>query len=113
MFLNTCLRKQISLVQTLEPPYDVTRRGRVVMVGDTLDYLDIDPQFLSWVKTFQKLGSSQVVIEFMAKNPFEHEDPKFAPVGDYLFSPVDEWLTFESRPRCVAAIDLQRPPTQR
>jgi hypothetical protein len=26
---------------------DVTTRGRVVMVGDTLGHLDIDPKFLS------------------------------------------------------------------
>jgi hypothetical protein len=77
---------------------DVSTRGRVVMVGDTLDHLDIDPQFVSWVKKSQKLRSSQVVIEFMDKNPFEHEDPRFAPVGDYMFTPVDEWLTLESRP---------------
>jgi hypothetical protein len=77
---------------------DVTTRGRVVMVGDTLDHLEIDPQFVSWVKTAEKLGIDQVVVEFMDKNPFEHEDPKFAPVGDYMFIAVDERLTFESRP---------------
>jgi hypothetical protein len=77
---------------------EVTTRGRVVMVGDTLDHLDIDQQFLSWVKTSQKLGRNNVVIEFMDKNPFEHEDPKFAPVGDYMFTRVDESLIFEWRP---------------
>ena len=42
-----------------------TARARVVMLGESYEHLDIDPNFL----------------------------PKYAPVGNYMFSPLDEWVT--------------------
>jgi hypothetical protein len=50
----------------------------------------IDPQFVNWVKAASILARIQIVIEFVDKHPFEHNDPKLAPVGDYLFTPVDQ-----------------------
>jgi hypothetical protein len=67
-------------------------RARVVMLGDTYEHLDIDAQFLSWVKSEKILKNSAVVIEWIGDNPFAHDDPQYAPVGNYMFSPVDEWL---------------------
>ena len=75
-----------------------TTRGRVVMVGDTLDHLEIEEKFVSWVKAAHKLASNQVIIEFLEKNPFANDEPNFAPVGDYMFTSVDGLLIFESRP---------------
>ena len=67
-------------------------KARVVMLGDTYEHLDIDAQFLSWVKTEKILKDTAVVIEWIGDNPFAHSDPQYAPVGNYMFSPVDEWL---------------------
>jgi hypothetical protein len=67
-------------------------KARVVMLGDTYEHLDIDAQFLSWVKSEKILKDTAVVIEWIGDNPFAHNDPQYAPVGNYMFSPVDEWL---------------------
>ena len=67
-----------------------SERARVVMLGDTYEHLDIDPQFVSWVKAERKLEPSSVVVEWLDRNPFAHSNPAYAPVGNYMFSPVDK-----------------------
>ena len=67
-----------------------TAKARVVMLGATYEHLDIDEQFLSWVKAGKVLEVSSIVIEWLGPNPFAHNDPRYAPVGNYMFSPVDE-----------------------
>jgi hypothetical protein len=63
------------------------------MLGDTYEHLDIDPQFLSWVKRDRVLEAAEVVLEWIERNPFAHDDPKYAPVGNYMFSPLDSAVT--------------------
>jgi hypothetical protein len=67
-----------------------TARARVVMLGDTYHHLNLDESFLSWVKEERKLGATSIVLEWLGSNPFSHNDPRYAPVGNYMFSPVDE-----------------------
>jgi hypothetical protein len=67
-------------------------KARVVMLGETYEHLDIDEQFLDWVKRDNVLERTSVVIEWLGSNPLAHDDPRYAPVGNYMFSPVDEWL---------------------
>jgi hypothetical protein len=69
-----------------------TANARVVMLGDTYEHLDIDQAFLRWVKSDKVLASTSVVVQWLGANPFAHDDPKYAPVGDYMFSPADEHL---------------------
>jgi hypothetical protein len=69
-----------------------TARARVVMLGDTYEHLDIDPGFLSWVETERILRPISVVIQWLSENPLAHDDPKYAPVGNYMFTDVDEWV---------------------
>jgi hypothetical protein len=64
-------------------------RGRVVMLGDTGDHLDIDLSFLDWVKRDKVIEPSQVVVEWVGSNPLVHNDPNHAPVGNYMFTQVD------------------------
>jgi len=75
------------------PVPDGTAKARVVMLGDTYAHLDIDEQFLDWVKKEKILETTSVVIEWLEENPFEHNDPQYAPVGNYMFTKVDEWVT--------------------
>jgi hypothetical protein len=70
-----------------------TAPARIVMLGDTYEHLEIDPQFLSWVKRDRVLEAGHVVLEWIEENPFAHEDPKCAPVGNYMFSPLDSAVT--------------------
>lgn len=67
-------------------------KARVVMLGDTYEHLDIDDKFLSWVRKDKVLKRASVVVEWLGPNPFAHDDPGYAPVGNYMFSPVDAWL---------------------
>jgi len=67
-------------------------KARVVMVGDTYKHLDIDKEFVEWVTKERKLEKSSVVVEWIQANPFAENDPKYAPVSNYMFSPADEWL---------------------
>jgi hypothetical protein len=69
-----------------------TAKARVVMLGDTYEHLDIDRQFVEWVERDRVLEASSVVVEWLGANPFAHEDSRYAPVGNYMFCPVDEHL---------------------
>jgi hypothetical protein len=73
-----------------------TARARVVMLGESYEHLDIDPDFLSWVKRDRVLQPSAIVVEWIDHNPYAHNDPKYAPVGNYMFSPLDEWVKREA-----------------
>jgi len=75
------------------PVPEGTAKARIVMLGDSYEHLDIEEQFLIWVKTDKILQESSVVIEWVSSNPFAHSDPQYAPVGNYMFTAVDEWLT--------------------
>ena len=66
-----------------------TARARIVMLGDTYEHLDIDPDFLSWVTTERKLSPNDIVVEWIEANPFAHDDPQYAPVGNYAFLSLD------------------------
>ena len=66
------------------PMPDGTPHARVVMLGDTLSHLDIDPSFREWVIREHLLAEHQVVVEWMAENPLARTDPQYAPVGNYL-----------------------------
>jgi hypothetical protein len=74
------------------PVPEGSANGRVVMLGDTYEHLDIDQGFLKWVLAERVLASSSVVIEWIEENPFEHDDPQYAPVGNYMFTTIDEWV---------------------
>jgi hypothetical protein len=69
-----------------------TAKARVVMLGDGYQHLEIDEQFLAWVKRDRVLEASSVVVELLDSNPFAHTDPRYAPIGNYMFSPADEHL---------------------
>lgn len=70
-----------------------TARARVVMLGDTYEHLDLDEGFLSWVQSEKLLRPDAVVIEWLGENPFAHDDSRYAPVGNYMFTDVDEGLS--------------------
>ena len=71
--------------------------GRVLMLGDTYEHLSIDLDFLKWVQSDNVLRPDCVVIEWVGDNPFAHDDLTSAPVGNYMFTPVDEWTELKAR----------------
>lgn len=70
-----------------------TAKARVVMLGETYEHLNISEQFVTWVTTERVLESTSVVVEWLGANPFAHNDPRYAPVGNYMFTTLDEWVT--------------------
>ena|SRR5205809_952700 len=74
-----------------------TASARVVMLGDSREHLPIDEQFLAWARSPIQLRTTAIVIEWTGSNPLAHHDPNLAPVGNYMFTDVDEFVEFESR----------------
>ena len=71
--------------------------ARVVMLGETYEHSAIGARFVEWVKQDRILESTSIVIEWLNENPFAHNDPKYAPVGNYMFTGVESGLHFVSR----------------
>ena len=71
--------------------------ARVVMLGDTRAHLALESKFLEWVNSTDVLSSSSVLVEWVTRNPFEHNDPALAPVGNYMFTVIDECVEFQTR----------------
>ncbi len=74
-----------------------TALAHVVMLGETYEHLDIDENFLAWVTKDRVLEETHVVIEWMEANPFAHNDPQYAPVGNEMFTALDECVEFVRR----------------
>ena len=75
-----------------------TAKARVVMLGDSHAHLAIDERFLEWVKTERLLNPDSVVIEWLGPNPLSHSNSKYAPVGNYMFTPVDQHVIPDREP---------------
>lgn len=79
------------------PTPEGDKEARVVMLGDSGEHLEIDPDFIVWVVRDNILASTSILVEWLGANPFANEDPQFAPVGNYMSSTVDEDVHFISR----------------
>ena len=71
--------------------------ARVVMLGDSLEHKGADGDFVAWVLRDNVLAATSVVVQWLDINPFAHSDPGVAPVGDYMFTTVDEHVRLISR----------------
>ncbi|MBX7210380.1 MAG: hypothetical protein K1X78_18860 [Verrucomicrobiaceae bacterium] len=69
--------------------HEAVERARIVMLGDTREHLGLDQRFLDWVNREGLLGSSQVIVEWIGRNPLAHDNPSLAPAGNYLFTGLD------------------------
>ena len=83
-------------IVTLPVP-EGTKEARVVMLGDTLAHLGLDEQFVEWVIQDKLLDGGRVVVEWLTGNPFKHNNPAYAPVGDKMFTRVDEFVELVKR----------------
>jgi hypothetical protein len=67
------------------------------MLGDSYEHLPLEAGFVEWVTTQRILRADSVVVEWLGANPLAHTDLSFAPVGNYMFTAVDEFLPLVSR----------------
>lgn len=47
-------------------------------------------EFRNWVLRENLLADDAVVVEWVGQNPLAHQDPRYAPVGDYMFTRLDD-----------------------
>ena len=71
--------------------------AQIVMLGDSREHLNLDESFLEWVSGSDVLARGSVVVKWLGQNPFAHSSPEHAPVGGYMFSALDEFVTLVSR----------------
>ena len=72
------------------PMQDGVATARVVMLGDTLAHVGVDAKFRNWVLRENLLADDALVVEWVGQNPLAHQDPRYAPVGDYMFTRLDD-----------------------
>jgi len=72
------------------PMPDGPADARIVMLGDTLEHAGVDEAFRAWVDREHLLAGDAVVVEWVDANPLAHEDPRYAPVGNYMFTRLDD-----------------------
>ena len=90
--------KEVLLGDVVDVPIPSgSQHARVVMLGDSYEHLSLEVGFLRWVTAQRVLRADSVVVEWLGANPFTHNDPAFAPVGNYMFTAVDEFLPLVSR----------------
>ena len=65
-----------------------TEIARVVMLGESYERLELEETFISWVIKDQILEKDSIVVEWINNNPLAHNNPEFAPVGNYMFTGI-------------------------
>ncbi len=58
--------------------------ARVVAIGVDMAANDIDESFYSWAKRESIIDKDTIVVEWIGSNPLAHNDPNYAPVGNYM-----------------------------
>ena len=58
--------------------------ARVVAIGMDLVIDGIDQGFYSWAKSEAIIDKDTVVVEWIDTNPLSHNNPDYAPVGNYM-----------------------------
>lgn len=66
--------------------------ARVVMLGSTYEHSQLEESFRLWVHEERILNEDSIVLEWVNRNPLAHNNPNFAPVGNYLFTGISEDL---------------------
>jgi hypothetical protein len=70
--------------------HDGNHEACVVMIGDTFEHLDLEPSFVKWAREDEVIDDSSVAVRILGTNPFGHNDSRYAPIGDVIFTPLDE-----------------------
>ncbi|MCU7942770.1 MAG: hypothetical protein KZQ87_08840 [Candidatus Thiodiazotropha sp. (ex Cardiolucina cf. quadrata)] len=71
--------------------------ARVVMLGESYERLELEKSFEEWVLKDSILDNDSIVVEWVGRNPLEHNDPNYAPVGNYMFTGIGDDITLKHR----------------
>ncbi len=72
------------------PLHDGSHEAKIVILGDTFEHLDLEYSFVNWVRDDEVIDDHSIGVRILGPNPLEHNDPNFAPVGDIIFTSLDE-----------------------
>jgi hypothetical protein len=73
------------------------QEAKVVMLGENYQHLELEQEFIDWVKRDRVLDKEQIVIEWLGENPFAHNDPAYAPVGNQMFISLEPDIVLVKR----------------
>ena len=51
---------------------------------------------MDWIERDIVLEATSIVVEWLDRNPLAHSDPRYAPVGNFMFTEPDEHVTRDS-----------------
>lgn len=71
--------------------------ARLVMLGENYQHLELVQSFKEWVLNDRILETDSIVIEWVGKNPLEHNNPEYAPVGNYMFTGISSDIKLRER----------------
>ena len=71
-------------------PFEASPAAGAARRSVTLAHVGVDAEFRNWVLRENLLADDAVVIEWVGQNPLAHQDPRYAPVGDYMFTRLDD-----------------------
>lgn len=63
---------------------DAVHRAKVVLLGDTGQYSDLDENTAKWAIESGHVEKANIMTAFVGENPFEHNDPRYAPMSNSL-----------------------------
>lgn len=87
---------QLGDVVELEMP-DGKEIARVVMLGETGGHLKMEKNYINWVIEENILSKDSIVVEWINNNPLAHNNPKYAPVGNYMSTGISDDITLIQR----------------
>jgi len=58
--------------------------ARVVAIGLDIVSNEIEQDYYSWVKREGMINKGSIIVEWIETNPLSHNDPNYAPVGNYM-----------------------------
>jgi hypothetical protein len=64
--------------------HDGPHQAKVILLGDTGEYSELDEETVRWAIDSGHVDDSRIMAVWTAKNPLEHNDPMYAPVGDTI-----------------------------
>ena len=72
------------------PLSDGPHEGRIVMLGDTMEHLNLHSELVKWIIDDKIMDHTTIAVQWIGQNSLAHNDPQYAPVGDIIFTELKE-----------------------
>lgn len=84
--MNYSCGKEVMLGDVIKVEYGANKcaKARVVAIGLKKAHKDIDGKYYRWAKREKVIDENTAVVEWIGNNPLAHNNPRYAPVGQYM-----------------------------